>query len=49
MPSTLSREKALVWWEVDLAKLGFTRQNLVLPLTPEKNTVSEGEGIYIYI
>ena len=28
------------------AKPGFTRQNLVLPLTPEKNAVSEGEGMY---
>ena len=31
------------------AKPGFTSQNSVLPLTPEKNTGLEGEGIYTYI
>ena len=44
----LEQQPATIWSKKK-AKPGFTSQNSVLPLTPEKNTVSEGEGIYIYI
>ena len=40
-------EQQPVQFAVKRAKPGFTIQDLVLPLTPEKNTVLEGEGIYI--
>ena len=48
MSSTLSHEKALVQWEVDLAKPGFARRNLVSP-SRLKITRFWKDKVYIYI